>query len=159
MVFHWSLCDSKSSYVFRTLRSILANLSNDGGWTVAILPLISNSSSSFSKPLVTAPSAPTTITVTLPELFNRFLSSLTNSLYTFIFFSFLNFYFAFCWNGFVLKMLNSLISIIFFIIAHIYIISHFYYIFINTTKSGFLVLMLLALLLAARSKLPSLFLM
>ena len=45
MIFHWSLSESKSLQVSRTLLSILAVLSNVVVWMVYTRPLISNSSS------------------------------------------------------------------------------------------------------------------
>ena len=45
MGFHWSLSDSKSSQVSRTLLSILAAVNKAGIWTLSTRPLISNSSS------------------------------------------------------------------------------------------------------------------
>ena len=47
MVFHWTLSDSKSSLVSRTLLSILADLNNAAVWGVSPCPLISKSTSSF----------------------------------------------------------------------------------------------------------------
>ena len=44
MVFHWSLSDSKSPQVSRTLLSILAVLNNAVVWMVSTRPLISKSS-------------------------------------------------------------------------------------------------------------------
>ena len=53
MVFHWSLSDSKSPQVSRTLLSILAVLNNAVVWMVSTRPPTSKSSSPFSNPLVT----------------------------------------------------------------------------------------------------------
>ena len=61
MVFHWSLSDSKSPQVSRTLLSILAVLNNAVVWMVSTRPPISKSSSPFSNPLVTVANAPITI--------------------------------------------------------------------------------------------------
>ena len=61
MVFHWSLSDSKSPQVSRTLLSILAVLNNAVVWMVSTHPPTSKSSSPFSNPLVTIPKAPITI--------------------------------------------------------------------------------------------------
>ena len=47
-IFHWSLNDSKSPLVSRTLLSILANLNNIVVWMVSVLPMISNSFNLFS---------------------------------------------------------------------------------------------------------------
>ena len=61
MVFRWSLSDSKSPQVSRTLLSILAVLNNAVIWMVSTRPPTSKSSSPFSNPLVTVPNAPITI--------------------------------------------------------------------------------------------------
>ena len=56
--FHWSLSDSKSPQVSRTLLTILAVLNNAVVWMVSTCPPTSKSSSPFSNPLVTVPNAP-----------------------------------------------------------------------------------------------------
>ena len=61
VVFHWSLSDSKSPQVSWTLLSILADLNNAVVWMVSPSPLISKSSSLFTKSLVTVPNPPITI--------------------------------------------------------------------------------------------------
>ena len=53
MIFHWSLSDSKSPQVSRTLLSILAVLNNAVVWMVSSRPPTSKSSSPFNNPLVT----------------------------------------------------------------------------------------------------------
>ena len=55
MAFHWSLSDSMSPQVSRTLLSILAVLNNVGVWMVSTRPPTSKSSGPFSNPLVTVP--------------------------------------------------------------------------------------------------------
>ena len=72
MVFHWSLCDSKSPHVSRTLLSILANLNNAVVWTVSTRPVISKSSSPCTNPLVTVPRAPITIGIIVTFMFHNF---------------------------------------------------------------------------------------
>ena len=72
MVFHWSLRDSKSPQVSRTLLSILAVLKNAVVWMVSTCPPTSNSSSPFSNPLVTVPNAPITIGIIFTCLFHSF---------------------------------------------------------------------------------------
>ena len=57
MFFHWSLNDSKSPKVSRTLLSILLDLNNAVVWMVST-PFISKSSSPFINHLVTIPRAP-----------------------------------------------------------------------------------------------------
>ena len=53
MVFHWSLSDSKSPQVSRTLLSILAVLNNVVVWMVSTRSPTSKSSRPFNNPLVT----------------------------------------------------------------------------------------------------------
>ena len=63
MVFHWSLSDSKSPQVSRTLLSILANLSNSVVWLISTRPLISDFYSHLTKPLGIIPSALITLSI------------------------------------------------------------------------------------------------
>ena len=81
MVFHWSLSDSKSPQVSRTLLSILAVLSTVIVWMVSTRPLISKSSSPFNNPLVTVPKAPITIGIIVTFMFHSFFNSLARSRY------------------------------------------------------------------------------
>ena len=85
MVFHWKLSESNSPKVSRTLLSIQADLNNALVCMVSILPLISNSSNPFSKPLGTVPSAPTATDITVSFVFHSFLSSLSRSKYMSLF--------------------------------------------------------------------------
>ena len=55
MVFHWSLSDSKSPKLSRTLLSILAVLNNAVVWMVSTRLPTSKSSRPFNNPLVTVP--------------------------------------------------------------------------------------------------------
>ena len=80
-VFHWSLSDSKSPQVSRTLLSILADLNNVVIWIFSTCPLISKSSSSFIDPLKIVPSAQITIGITVTFMFHGFFSSLARSWY------------------------------------------------------------------------------
>ena len=70
MVFHWSLSDSKSTQVFRTLLSILAVLNNILVWMVCTCPPTSKSSSPFSNPFVTVPNGPIIIGVIVTCMFH-----------------------------------------------------------------------------------------
>ena len=72
MVFYWSLSDSKSPQVSRTLLSILAVLNDAVVWMVSTRPPISKSSSPFSNPLVTVPNAPITIGIIFTSMFHSF---------------------------------------------------------------------------------------
>ena len=85
MAFHWNPSDRKSFQVSRTLLSILADLNNGVIWIVSILPLIYNSSSPFSRLLMTVSIALTTISITVTLMFH---SSLTRSKYFLYLFSF-----------------------------------------------------------------------
>ena len=81
MVFHWSLSDSKSPQVSRTLLSILAVLNNAVVWMVSTRLPTSNSSSPFSNLLVTVPNAPITIGIIVTGMFHSFFNSLARSRY------------------------------------------------------------------------------
>ena len=81
MGFHWSLRDSKSPQVSKTLLSILAILNNAVVWMVSTHLPISQSSSSFNYPLLTVPKAPITIGIIVTFMFHSFFNSLARSRY------------------------------------------------------------------------------
>ena len=82
MVFHWSLSESKSSQVSRTLLSILADLNYAVVWIISTRPLISKCSSPCSSPLEIVLSASNTISITVTFMFHSFFfSSLARSSY------------------------------------------------------------------------------
>ena len=70
MVFYWNLSDNKCLQVSKTLLSILADLNNAVAWMVSICPLISNSSKSLSKILVTVLSTLIKIGISIPHIFH-----------------------------------------------------------------------------------------
>ena len=72
MVPHWSLSDNKSPQVSRTLHSILADLKNAAIWIISSRSVISKSSGPCTNSLVTGPSAPITIGITVTFMFNSF---------------------------------------------------------------------------------------
>ena len=76
MVFHWSLSDSKSPQVSRTLLYILAVFNNAVVWMVSTRPPTSKSSSPFSNPLATVPNAPIKIGIIVTCMFHSFFNSL-----------------------------------------------------------------------------------
>ena len=109
MVFHGSLSDSKSPQVFRTLLSILAVLNNVEVWMVSTHPPTSNSSSSFSNPLVTVPNAPITIGIIVTCMFHSFFNALERSRYL----SFFSHSFSFIlWSATTAK--STILHILFF---------------------------------------------
>ena len=81
MVFHWSLSDSKSPQVSRTLLSILAVFSNAVVWMVPTHSPTSKSSRSFNNPSVTVPKAPITIGTIDTFVFHSFFNSLARLKY------------------------------------------------------------------------------
>ena len=83
MVFHWSLSDSKSPQVSRTLLSILAVLNNEVVWMVSTRPPTSKSSHPFNNPLVIVPKAPITIGTIVTFMFHSVFNSLARSRYLF----------------------------------------------------------------------------
>ena len=120
MIFHWSLGDSKSPQVFRTLLSNLVDLNNAVVWMVFTCPFIFKSSGPFINLLVTVPS--------ITFMFHTFFSSLARSWYLSLFlfpfrgqpkrkspqfskFSFLFFFFFFF---FLLTIIRSFLFFSFF---------------------------------------------
>ena len=81
MVFHWSLSDSKSPQVSRTLLSILAVLNNAVVWMVSTRPPTSKSSGPFSISFVIVPNAPSTIGIIVTCMFHSFFNYLARSRY------------------------------------------------------------------------------
>ena len=91
MVSHWSLSDSKSPQVSRTLLSILADLNKAAVWIVSSRPLISKSSTPCINLLVTVPKVPITIDIAVTFMFHSFFNSLARSRYLSFFSLFFNF--------------------------------------------------------------------
>ena len=113
MVFHWSLSDSKSHRVSRTLLSILAVLNNVVVWMVSAHPLISKSFIPFNNPLVTVPKAPITIDINVTFKFHSFFNSLARSRYL----SFFSLSFSFIlWSAGTAKFHNFARSLSFLLI-------------------------------------------
>ena len=82
MDFHWSLSDSKSPLVSRTLLSILAVLNN--GWFSLVLQLPSPPVPLIIY-LVTVPKAAITIGIIVTCMFDSYFNSLARSMYFFFF--------------------------------------------------------------------------
>ena len=111
MVFHWSLRDSKSPQVSRTLLSILAVFNNDVVWMVSTRPPTSKSSSPFNHPLVNVPNAPITIGIIVTFMFHSFLNSLARSRYL----SFFSRSFSFIlWSARTAK--STILQVLFFLL-------------------------------------------
>ena len=85
MVYHWSLSNSKSPQVSRTLLGIQAVLDNAVVWMVSTRPPTSKSSRPFSNHLVTVPNAPITIGIIITCMFHSFFNSLARSRYLSVF--------------------------------------------------------------------------
>ena len=73
MIFHWSLSDSKSPQVSRTLLSISGDLNDDVVWMVSTSPLIAMSSNPFTYPFGIVPSAPIKTGINIAFMFLSFL--------------------------------------------------------------------------------------
>ena len=98
-VFHWSLSDSKSPRVSRTLLSIQAIFNNAVVWMVSTHPPTSKSSKPFNNPLVTVPKAPIVIDIIVPFMFHSFFfNSLAKLRYLFFFFTLFQFYSVVSWG-------------------------------------------------------------
>ena len=85
MVFHWSLSDSKSPQVSRTLLSILAVFNNAIVWMVSTRPPTSKSSRLINNLLVTVPKASITIGIIVTFMLPSFFNSLARSRYVSLF--------------------------------------------------------------------------
>ena len=109
MVFHWSLSDSKSPQVSRTLLRILAVLSNAVVCIVSTRPPTSKSSRPFNNPLVIVPKAPITIGTIVTFTLRSFFNSLARSRYL----SFFSLSFIFIlWSAGTVK--STILQILFF---------------------------------------------
>ena len=112
MVFHWSLSDSKSPQVSRTLR-IQAVLNNAVVWIVSTHPPTSKSSSPFSNPLVTVPNAPITIGIIVTCMFHSFFQFPSKVVVLILLFTFFQFYSVVSRDSKVDSFASSLIIIIY----------------------------------------------
>ena len=92
MVFHWSLSDSKSPQISRTLLSILAVPNNVVVWMISTRPPTSKSSGPFSNPLVTVPNAPITIGIIVTCMFHSFFQFPSKVEVFILLFTFFQFY-------------------------------------------------------------------
>ena len=89
---NWSLSDSKSPQVSRTLLSILSVLNNIVVWRVSARPPTSKSSRPFRNPLVTVQNAPITIGIIVTFMFHSFFNSLARLKVLIHLFTFFQFY-------------------------------------------------------------------
>ena len=92
MVFHWSVSDSKSLHVSRTLLSIVAVLENAVVPMVSSGPPTSNSSNPFHNPLVTVLKAPMEIAIIVKFMFHFLFQSSSKVEVFILLFRFFQFY-------------------------------------------------------------------
>ena len=122
MVFHWSLSDSKSLQVSRTLLSILVILNNAVIWIVSTRPPTSKSSRPLNNPLVIVPKAPITIGTIVTFMFHSFFNSLARSRYL----SFFPHSFSFIlWSAGTAKL--TILQIFFFLLITLRSGYYYYY--------------------------------
>ena len=111
--FYWSLSDSKSPQVSRTLLSILTVLHNTVITIVSTSPLTSKSSRPFNNPFVIVPKAPITIGTIVTFMFHSFFNSLARSKYL----SFFSHSFSFIqWSARTAKC--TILQILFFLVDY-----------------------------------------
>ena len=112
MVFRWSLIDSNSPQVFRTLLSILADFNKAVVWTVSPRPVISKSSNPFINHLMIVLRAPITIGVIATFMFDSFFFQLPSKVGVLIsHFTFFQFYSVVHWDS---RVQNPASSFFFF---------------------------------------------
>ena len=116
MVFHWSLSDSKSPQVSKTLLSILALLSNVVVWMFSTRPPTSKSSSPFNNPLVTVPKAPIAIGIIVTFMFYNFFQFSSKVEVFILLFTFFHFYSVVSRNSKVDNLANSFLFFLLIII-------------------------------------------
>ena len=116
MVFHWSLRDTKSPQVSRTLLSIMTVLNNVVVWMVSTRPPTSKSSSAFSNPLVTLPNAPITIGIIVTFMFHIFFQFPWKVEVLILLFTFFQFYSVVSQDSKVDNLVFSLFFFFFFLL-------------------------------------------
>ena len=120
MDFHWSLSDSKSPQVSRTLLSILAVINNTVVWMVSTRPPTSKSSNPFSNPLVTVPNAPITIGIIVTFMFHSFFQFPNKIEVLFLLFTFFHFI---LWPAGKAK--STILQFLFFFLF--FLVNYYYY--------------------------------
>ena len=118
MVFHWSLSDSRSYQVSRTLLSILVVLNNVAVWMVFTYPPTSKSSSLFNNPLVTVPKAPIMMGIIVTFMFHNFFNSQARSRYSSFFSLSIN---LILWSTGTAK--STIVQILFFFVDYYKVLS------------------------------------
>ncbi len=118
MVFHWSLRDSKSPQVSRTLLSILTVLNNVVVWMVSTRSPTSKSSGPFKNPSVTVPKAPITIGIIITFMFHSFFQFPSKVVVLILLFTFFQFYSVVNRDSKVDNFASSLFLLIIIIIFH-----------------------------------------
>ena len=116
MVFHWSLSDSNTPQVSRTLLCILAILDNAVVWMVSTRPPTSKSFSPFSNHLVTVPNAPITIGIIVTSMFHSFFHFPSKVEVLILLFTFFHFYSVVSQDSKVDYFASSLFSFSFFLL-------------------------------------------
>ena len=112
MIFHWSLSDSKSPQVSRTILSILAVLNNVVMSMISTHPPAFKSSNPFINPLFTVPKAPNTIGIIVTFMFQFFFQFSRKVEVFILLFIFFQFYSVVSRNSKVYNFTNSLFCII-----------------------------------------------
>ena len=111
MVLHWSLIDSKSPQVSRTLLSILTVFNNAVIWVVSTRHPTPKSSRPFNNPLATVPKSPITIGIIVTFILCSVFNSLARSRYL----SFFSYSFSFIlWSARIAKL--TILQVLFFLL-------------------------------------------
>ena len=112
MDFHWSLRESKSPQLSRTLLSILTVFKNAVVWMVSTRPPTSKSSSPFNNPSVTVPKAPIAIGTIDTFMFHSFFNISSKVEVLILLFIFFQFYSVVSRDSKVHNFANSLLFLL-----------------------------------------------
>ena len=135
----WSLNDSKSPQISKTLLPILADLNNVVVWMVSTCPLFFKSSSAFNNPTMTVPKDPITIGIIVPFMVHSFFQFPSNVKVFILLFIFFQFYSMVSRDSKVINIANSFLLLLLLIIIGSVRLGEIRWPFVSQNPIGFCV--------------------